>query len=110
MKKLLRLMASVLIVKRGAVTVTDPVRGMLTATVRKELDKPRAKDDPALRGFLRDLQGALNGPVAPNAAGSLPATPRVPAALQQSREDWIKRPPLAADPASPPDSPAPTVH
>jgi hypothetical protein len=118
-KKLLRLMTALVILKRGAFVIPDQLRGMMQATVRAELDKARAKEDAALRGFFRDLQSALNG--AP--AGARPVLP------EKVEQAWVKRLPVAEvvnlpavraedatplqapeDPDAPPESPAPTVH
>ncbi|HVY20209.1 MAG TPA: hypothetical protein VHA70_09040 [Bauldia sp.] len=124
-KKLLRLMTAIVVLKRGTFVIPEQLRGMMEATIRAELDKPRAKEDPALRGFFRDLQSALNG--AP--AGTRPAP--LPEKVEQA---WAKRPapqptpPVAAaedeiralpppevlpegeDPDAPPETPTPTVH
>jgi hypothetical protein len=61
LKKLLRLMTSIVVIKRGVVEASAGERSKIEAALKNELNKPRAKDDVSLRGFLRDLQSALNG-------------------------------------------------
>jgi hypothetical protein len=125
-KKLLRLMTAIVVLKRGVLEVPDGLRGMIENTVRAELEKPRAKDDPALRGFFRDLQSALNGPLAGSRPAPLPErveqawvrqreAPAVERAarvanLPAVREEDATASPVVEDPDVPPESPAPTVH
>lgn len=117
-KRLLRLMTSILVVKRGDVEVTGRLRDAIEKIVRAELEGPRAATDSALRGFLRDLQSSLNRPM----ARSKPS-PHIPPA-----DEWLRKPliaenaaivvqvppltalPAPADQAPPPDSLPPTVH
>ncbi|MEJ0013071.1 MAG: hypothetical protein WDM94_10700 [Bauldia sp.] len=132
-KKLLRLMTAIVVLKRGAFVISSQLRGMMEATVRSELDKPRAQEDPALRGFYRDLRSALDG----IATGTRPITSALPEKREEApkpgpapvrklpaparpvvanlpavrAEDEIVTPlPEAEDPDVPPESPAPTVH
>jgi hypothetical protein len=127
-KKLLRLMTAIVVLKRGVFVVSDKVRGMMEATIRAELDKPRAKEDPALRGFFRDLQSALNGASGGARAAPLPEKgevsrvrpremPPVERAAKvanlpvvRAEEDPMPAPPEVEDPDAPRESPAPTVH
>jgi hypothetical protein len=126
-KKLLRLMTAIVVLKRGAFAIPDSLRGMMQATIVAELDKPRAKEDPALRGFFRDLQSALNG--APAGARPAPLPEKVEQAWSRrtapqaqgvpalpDRQEISALPPPAEplpapeDPDAPPGNPAPTVH
>jgi len=86
-KKLLRLMTSIVVIKRGGVELDDKRRAEIEATIKVELDKPRAKEDAALRGFLRDLQSALNGA---QTGSRLMQTP-------EKRSDAARRPRPAAE-------------
>jgi len=81
LKKMLRLMTSMVIVKKDAIEIPDGLRGMIFASLKKELDKPRAREDAALRGFLRDLQSALGGSSTINKV----------AALDPRDDGWVKR-------------------
>jgi hypothetical protein len=54
---------------------------MIFASVKKELAKPRAREDAALRGFLRDLQSALGGS---SAVAKI-------VALDPRDDGWVKR-------------------
>jgi hypothetical protein len=104
LKKLLRLMTSVIIVKKGSGEVATPLKEKVMTALKGELAKPRAKEDAALRGFLRDLQSALGGaPIIVN-----------PLALpDREANEWLRNlptPPPAADPDALPESPSPTVH
>ena len=96
-------MTSIVIVKTESVEVPEPVKAVIMAALKGELAKPRAKDDAALRGFLRDLQSALGG---------APIIVRPIALPDRAANDWLKRLPLppVADPAVRPDSPSPTMH
>jgi hypothetical protein len=125
-KKLLRLMTAIVVLKRGAFVIPDSLKGMMEATIRAELDKPRAKEDPALRGFFRDFQSALNGA----SVGTRPLPEKVEQAWGRQREaatiergpkpgvsvapappeDEAMPRPEVEDPDAPPESPAPTVH
>jgi hypothetical protein len=104
LKKLLRLMTSVIIVKKVSGEVAKPLKEKVMAALKSELAKPRSKEDAALRGFLRDLQSALGGaPIIVN-----------PLALpDREANEWLRNlptPPPAADPDAQPESPPPTVH
>lgn len=104
LKKLLRLMTSVSIVKKASAEVPAPLKEGVMAALKRELAKPRAKEDAALRGFLRDLQSALGGaPIIVN-----------PLALpDREANEWLRNvptPPPAADPDALPENPSPTVH
>ncbi len=104
LKKLLRLVTSIIIVKKEAVEVSEAVKATIMAALKEELAKPQAREDAALRGFLRDLQSALGG--APIIVKPIPLPDR-------DIGDWLKRlpvPPAAADRAARHDSPSPTVH
>ncbi len=81
LKKLLRLMTSMVIVKKDAIELPEPLRGMIFASLKKELAKPRAQEDAALRGFLRDLQSALGGSSAISKV----------VALDPRDDGWVKR-------------------
>jgi hypothetical protein len=81
LKKLLRLMTSIAIVKKGSIEVPNALREMIFASVKKELAKPRAQEDAALRGFLRDLQSALGGS---SAVAKI-------VALDPRDDGWVKR-------------------
>jgi len=136
-KKLLRLMTSIVVIKRGAVEIDDQRRAQIEASIRVELEKPRAKEDAALRGFLRDLQSALNGsqtgsrlmqqpdkrgdPARRSPPAGAPAVVDTPPATDPPAHEIGNLPiPLPAvsvsgEPeeegsAAPPDSPPPTVH
>lgn len=134
-KKLLRLMTAIVVLKRGTFVISQQLRGMMEATIRSELDKATAKEDPALRGFYRDLQSALNGaamglrpvtatlperreePPKPSRPQKLPARKPEAKAEETVRnlpairaEDAVTPLPEAEDPDAPPGSPAPTVH
>jgi hypothetical protein len=54
---------------------------MIFSSVKKELAKPRAQEDAALRGFLRDLQSALGGSSTVNKV----------VALDPRDDGWVKR-------------------
>lgn len=101
-KKLTRLMASVVIFKKDALNIPASVKTAVMDALKVELAKPRAADDPALRGILRDLQSALGGEpiiVKPIAPGG------------RNPDDWLRQlnlPP--ADRAAQPEIPSPTVH
>jgi hypothetical protein len=104
LKKLLRLMTSVIIVKKASAEVPAPLKEGIMAALKRELAKPRAKEDAALRGFLRDLQSALGGaPIIVN-----------PLALpDREANEWLRNlptPPPAADSDALPENPSPTVH
>ena len=103
LKKLTRLMTSVLIVKKESVELPGQVRESIIAALKAELAKPRAKEDAPLRGCLRDLQSALGG---------APIVVKPVAVAEREANDWLKRLPLppVADPAAPPENPLPTVH
>ncbi|HVZ14294.1 MAG TPA: hypothetical protein VG894_07525 [Bauldia sp.] len=134
-KKLLRLMTSIVVIKRGVVEPGEAERTKIEAALKAELNKPRAKEDAALRGFLRDLQSALNGSQAggrlmtvperkPDLAAQRPKAPPAAAAPPaDAGQEPARQTPLvvlteadlmpeaeAADPDAPPDSPPPTVH
>jgi hypothetical protein len=101
-KTSLRLMTSLLVHKRGLVHVDNALHALLAAAIAKEFDKPRGKEDPALRGFLRDFQSALNGP-------GQPLVNR-PANQPERKQETLKRLPEPAGQVAPPDTRAPTVH
>jgi hypothetical protein len=114
-------MTSVVVNQRGAATMPDALRGMIMAAVTKELAKPRATEDPALRGFFRDLQSAMNASRAAPAAAAKPAVtkkpvPAKPATATKPRpeatpkEILVRSLPALVDPKSPPGTPGPTVH
>lgn len=81
LKKLLRLMTSIAIVKKDSIEVPNALRETIFESVKKELAKPRAQEDAALRGFLRDLQSALGGS---SAVAKI-------IALDPRDDGWVKR-------------------
>jgi hypothetical protein len=101
-KKLTRLMASVVIFKKDTLKIPAGLKTSVMDALKVELAKPRARDDAALRGILRDLQSALGGqPIIVK-----PITPG-----GRDPDDWLRQlnlPP--ADRAAQPESPSTTVH
>jgi hypothetical protein len=101
-KKLARLLTSVIIFKKEALTIPDGLRRQVMDALKVELATPRARDEAALRGILRDLQSALGGqPVV--------IKPILPA--ERSGDEWIRQVTLpVADRAVRPETPSTTVH
>jgi hypothetical protein len=101
-KKLTRLMASVVIFKKDTLKIPAGLKATVLDALKVELAKPRARDDAALRGILRDLQSALGGqPIIVK-----PITPG-----GRDPDDWLRElnlPP--ADRAAQPENPSTTVH
>ena len=58
-KRLVRLAAAVLTVKRGVVRVDEAWRDQMFAIINRDLRTAGAEGDPALRGLLQDLRGAV---------------------------------------------------
>ena len=135
-KKLLRLMTSIVVIKRGAIEPSEADRAKIEGALKAELNKPRAKEDAALRGFVRDLRSALNGsqaggrlmtvperragqavshpakaaPATGSAGGDPTGEATQPAPMVTLTEADLIPDPQVADPDVPPDSPPPTVH
>jgi hypothetical protein len=99
-KKLARLMASVVIFKKDVLNIPAPLKTAVMNVLKAELAKPRAGEDAALRGILRDLQAALGG------------EPIIVKPIQPfDVEEWIKPANLPlAGLAAQPESPSTTVH
>jgi hypothetical protein len=101
-KKLTRLMASVAIFKKETLKIPPGLKTSVMDALKVELAKPRAKEDAALRGILRDLQSALGGE-------PIILKPILP--FERGQEEWLKPVTLPpADPAVQPESPSTTVH
>ncbi len=101
-KKLTRLMASVVIFKKDVLKIPANQRAAVMNAAKIELAGPRAREDAALRGILRDLQSALGGE--PIVVKPIPPVERV-------ADDWIK--PAVLPPAGravQPETPSTTVH
>ena len=71
-KRLIRLMIAVLTAKRGVVEIDESYRDRMSAVINKQLRKVGADGDPALRGLLQDLRGALVRAVVVKAAAPVP--------------------------------------
>ena len=67
-KRLLRLMIAVLTAKRGVVQIDAAYRDSVAEAINKRLRMVGAEGDPALRGLLQDLRGALARAVVVKAA------------------------------------------
>jgi hypothetical protein len=86
MKRLLLVMSMILVTKRDALALDEAFRLRTREAIGKELERARAKDDPALRGLLREVRDILVGGqpsrrAAPSAAAAPRTAPRPEAAV-----------------------------
>ena len=101
-KKLTRLMISVVIFKKDSLQIPESLRTVMMDALKVELAKPRARDDAALRGILRDLQSALGGE---------PIVVKPITLAGHNPDDWLRQLNLPqVDRAAQPETPSTTVH
>jgi hypothetical protein len=104
MKRLLLVMSMILVTKRDALILDEAFKLRTREAIHKELERARAKDDPALRGLLREVRDILAG-----GGSSRKPAPLVGAGTTRTAADMVRRLSAGEDRGARRDTPAMTA-